>query len=150
LLAVVPGRPDFAGRIVAVEVRPAQFRQLLAIVNEPARERPRFAVVMFEGRIDNWRRPAFAIGVEGMAALGDAPAVVGPLLEEIHLLPQILAVLSDPDVAGLLVHRHAPRIAEAVRPDFGTGILEIDEGIVRRHRVGLTGGRMIDVDTEDL
>ena len=75
--------------------------------------------MVFDGRLDDRRRAGFAVRVKRMAALGDAPAVVVPFVDQVRLLPEVLAVLSDPDVAGLLVAGDSPGIAEAVGPGFG-------------------------------
>ena len=45
LLAVVLERPDLAGRVVAVDVGPAQIGELLAVVDDAAGQRPRLGVV---------------------------------------------------------------------------------------------------------
>src|SRR5262245_62897478 len=95
-------------------------------------------------------RAHFAIGVEDVAAFVDAPAEVVALADEIDLLPKVLAVVADPDLAGFGIDRDAPGIAEAIGPGFGDDAFVADKGIVGRDTVLLTGARLIDVDAKDL
>ena len=53
-----------------------------------------------------------------MHAFADAPAVVAALGDEIHFLPQILAHVAHPKIAGLAVETVTPGIAQAVGEDF--------------------------------
>src|SRR5438552_17107013 len=110
----MPDAPDAASREVAVEVRPAQPRQLRAVVDDAAGHRPRLGVVVLGDRLGERLRPRLAVEVKRMTALHDAPAVVGALLDEVNLLPEVLAVVADPQVARLAVDAHPPGAAETV------------------------------------
>ena len=112
--------------------RPRRSGKLLAVVDDAAGQRPGFRVVVFDGRLDERRRPGLAVEVERVAALRHAPAVVVALLDEVRLLPQVLAVVADPEVAGLRVVADAPRVAQAVGPRLGREALVIDERVVLR------------------
>src|SRR5690348_318332 len=60
-------------------------------------------------------------GLEVMRALTHAPAVVAALGDNVHLFPQILAHIANPQVAGLAVPTVTPWITEAVSVDFVVG-----------------------------
>ena len=89
-----------------------------------------------------------AFGEENMAAFGQAPAVIAPLLDQVNLLPEILTVLADPELARLAVEAEPPGIAQAVGPELGTGAGAIDEGIVAGHAVVPARVGVIDVDPQ--
>src|SRR6185436_4955701 len=63
-------------------------------------------------------RLAVAGAVLAGVGLEDAPAVVAALLDEILLLPDVLAHVADPEVAGHGVEGPAPGVAEAVGEDL--------------------------------
>src|SRR5262249_39807742 len=129
---LVADAPDFARGPVAVEVRPAQLRELVPVVDEAAGERAHVRGRVLDGRFGDRRRAGLAGGVERVAALDDAPAVVGAALHQVRLLPQVLPVVADPQVVGLAVDVQPPRVAEAVRPRLGTYAGRVHERVVRR------------------
>src|SRR5205814_6663128 len=88
-------------------------------------------------------------------SLAQVPAVVAALDEDVDLLVQVLTDIGSPELAGLLVERHAPDVAKTVGPGFGNGTRELTllgshEGIVRGHGVVLAGVLLIDVDAQHL
>ena len=93
--------------MVAVDVGAVQFGQLAAVIDDAAGQRAGFAVMVLGGRRRQRLRPQLAVGIEDVAPFIDAPAEVVALADEIDLLPQILAVVADPDVAGLSDRRSA-------------------------------------------
>src|SRR5262249_18593789 len=119
-------------------------------VDKPAGDRPEVGVVVFDDRHEDRRRPPFALGPERVAAFQHAPAVVAATLNAVDLLPQILADVAGPQVAGSAVKAHLPRLAQPVGPDLGVGALAIDEGVVLGDAVVLARVGVIDVDAEDL
>ena len=64
-------------------------------------------------------------------------------------LPQLPTHVADPEIAGAAVDAHAPRVAEAVGPDFRAGAGCLHERVVGRHSVGLARVLVIDVDAEN-
>ena len=83
-----------------------------------------------------------------MAPFAQAPAVVGALLDQVNLFPQVLPILADPELARLAVVAEPPRVPEAVSPHLGPGALAIDERVVFRYSVVSAWVRMIDVDPQ--
>ena len=155
-LAVVFDGPDVAGAVVAVEVGTLQFRVTFAVIDDAAGERAGFGVMVLDGGLHDRRRPDLAFQIERMTTFHDAPAVIVPLADEHGGFPQILAVLPHPDVAGLRVGTHAPRVAEPVRPRLRYEALVVHKRVVlwngvhhpRAHALRLAG--MIDIDSQHL
>src|SRR4029079_17073113 len=133
--AVVTDAPNAARRMIAVDVRAVKLGERAAVIDHAARHRTGFAVVMLGRRRRQRLRTHRAVGIEDVAPLIDAPAKIIGLANKIDLLPEILAVVADPDVPGLWIARQPPRIAKAISPRFGNDALLSDERIVRRHAV---------------
>ena len=148
LRAVVLDPPDAAGGPVAVDVGPDQLGQAGAAVDPAAGERAGLAVGVLGGRRRDRVGARLALGVEDVAPLGEAPAVVGPLLDQVDLLPEVLAVLADPELARLAVEAQPPGIAQAVGPELGPGAGAVDERVVLRHAVVPARVGVIDVDPQ--
>ena len=146
--AVVLDPPDAAGGPVAVDVGPDQVGQAGAAVDPAAGERAGLAVGVLGGRRQDRVGARLALGDEDVAPLGEAPAVVAPLLDQVDLLPEVLAVLADPELARLAVEAQPPGIAQAVGPDLGPGAGAIDERVVLGHAVVPARVGMIDVDPQ--
>src|SRR5262245_54411710 len=91
----------------------------------------------------------FAVKIERMAPLIDAPPVILTAPKKIDRFPKVLAIASHPDLAGLWVNAHAPGIAQAVRPVFRSCIFHPDKWIVLRYRVRSCGIRMIDINADN-
>src|SRR4051794_23707411 len=100
------------------------------------------------GRRQNRVGAGLAIGEEDMAALGQAPAVIAALLDQVNLLPEILTVLADPELARLAVEAEPPGIAQAVGPELGPGAGASDEGVVPGYAVVPARVGVIDVDSQ--
>src|SRR5262249_39298330 len=113
LLPVIAKCPNTATIVIAVNVRAAQFGQLLAMVFKAAGERTEVGVVVFDNRHQDGAWPAGPFGAKGMAAFEHAPAVVAALFDQVHLLPQILAHIAAPEVAGGPVKAELPGLAQA-------------------------------------
>ena len=150
LLSVVTRTPDLPRGVIAVEIRSDQARQFLAVVDDPAGQRPRFGMMMLKRGLHMRRRSHLPGQIERMASLVDAPAVVVPLPHEVDLLPQVLTVVADPDVARLAVGGHPPRIAQSVRPRLRNDVGLSDKRVVHRYRISLARRGMIDVETQHL
>ena len=148
LLAVVLDPPDPAGGPVAIDVSPDQVGQAGAAVDPASGERAGFAVGMLGGRREDRVGARLVLGVEDVAPLGDAPAVVRPFLDEVDLLPEVLPVLADPELPRLAVVAHPPGVAQAVGPQLGTGAGAIDERVVLRDPVIPARIGVVDVDPE--
>src|SRR5262245_65464885 len=92
-------------------------------------------------------RPHFPVGIENVAAFVYAPAKVVELANEINLLPQVLAIVADPDVPRFWIDRQPPRIAQAIGPGLRHDIIFADEWIFERKAVWLAIGRVFCVCT---
>ena len=104
-------------------------------------------MVVFPDRID---RPLVGATVaEGLRPLADAPAVVAPLLDDIDLLPEILADVGGPQATGDAVAGELPGVAEAPGVDLRPGRRHVHQRVVGRHGVAAAGVAPVDVDAED-
>jgi hypothetical protein len=83
-----------------------------------------------------------------MAALEDAPAVVVALLDDLDHLVEVLADVAHPEVAGLGIERHPPRIPEAVRPQLAARAGNREERIVLGNGVAAARIGMFHVDPD--
>ena len=103
--------------------------------------------------LGGWGRNRIGAGrsrrLEHMAPFAQAPAVIGTFIDQVNLLPQILPILTGPELPGLAVVAEPPRVPQAVGPYFAPGALAIDERIVLRYSVISTRVRMVDVDPQD-
>src|SRR5207249_620937 len=106
-----------------------------AVVDEPAGQRASLGMMMLDRRFHERHWGELALEIKRMVPLHDAPAVVVAFFDEERLLPQVLAVLADPEVARLFIDAHAPRSTQAERPDFRACAFHGDERIVFRDRI---------------
>src|ERR1041384_6990255 len=104
---------------------------------------------MFNRRRNNRSGAASAIEIKRMTSLVNAPAVIFTAPDQMSRLPQILSVISHPDLSSARVNRHAPRISQTVSPNFRARIGAPNKRIIRRHRVGIGSVGMIDVDSQN-
>src|SRR5262249_22609238 len=84
--AVMLHAPDFAGRIITVDVGALQVRKACTVVDDAASQRTELGVMMLDGRLDVRRRPELATRIKRMAAFVDAPAVVFTFADQVGLL----------------------------------------------------------------
>ena len=84
---------------------------------------------MLDGRLDDRRRPGLAVEVERVAPLHHAPAVVLPLLDEVGLLPEVLAVLPTQSWSALRVVGDPPGVAQSVGPRLGANSGSFTNGL---------------------
>src|SRR5882672_9714755 len=103
---------------------------------------------MFDRGQNNGRGTKLAIEIKWMAAFIDAPTVILTSSHQMGCLPQVLAIIADPDLTALLVKREPPRVAQPVCPLFGSRIFQPHEWIVPRHRVGLCAVRVVNIDAK--
>src|SRR4029450_4010511 len=95
-------------------------------------------VVMLRGRLHERRWPGRAVGIERVASFHHAPAEVVPLLDEVGLLPEVLAVVADPELIARGVIGDPPGIAQAIGPRFRREALVINERVVLWDGVSLS------------
>jgi len=62
--------------------------------------------------------------------------------------PKVLAIVAHPDLPGLLVDAHAPRVTQAIGPVFRARIGHSYKWVVLGHGVRLRSVRVIDVDAQ--
>src|SRR4051794_8245288 len=93
---VVSQAPHLPVLIIAVEIDITQLREFVALVNIAAGNGACFRMVMFDQGRDNRSWPAFAVRVERMSALHDAPAVIAAALHQLDHFPQVLTHIPDP------------------------------------------------------
>src|SRR5207249_559401 len=105
-------------------------RELLAAVDTATGHTARDRVRQLDHRPANRRRPDLLRRLDRLRPLRDAPAVVAALLDLVHHLPQFPAHVAEPQLAGLAVEAHPPRVAEPERPDFRPHVLHADERVV--------------------
>ena len=99
------------------------------------------------------RRVVAAVPGEAFEALDAVPPEVqaaGAGAGDVDLLPAPLADVADPQVAGLAIERHPPRVAQPEVPDLGQGVGLVHERVVGWDRVARVTGTSVDVDPEDL
>ena len=135
LLAVVPDPPDAPGGPIAVDVDPVQLGQPCAAVDPAAGERTGLAVGMVGRRQQDRVGAGLAACEEEVAPLEETPAVVATLLDQVDLLPGILPVVADPELARPSVVAQPPGITQAVGPDLRPCAGTIDERVVFGHAV---------------
>ena len=95
----------------------------------------------------SWSARPLRIG--RLPAFHHTPSVVAAALDAIEHFPQFPADIANPQIAGLLIEAHPPRIAKTVRPDLAASPLQIDERIVGRNAVVLAVVGVIDVDPQN-
>src|SRR6185436_7978991 len=95
-------------------------------------------------------RAELPIEIEVVAPFEDAPAKVVARADEKDLLPQILAVVADPDVPCRGIDVQLPWVAETVGVGLGDDVLLAEKWIVLGDAVLLAIRRMIDVDSLEL
>ena len=149
LFVIVAQPPDAPCGVVAINVHATLGRELSAAVNIAAGDGARLGVRVLDDRRDDGRRAGRVVWVDRLAALHDAPAVVAAALDAEDHLPQVPADIAHPQVAGLGVKTHPPRVAEAVRPDLRPGTERSGKRVVRRDSVGETWVEAVDVDAQD-
>ncbi len=85
---------------------------------------------MFDSRRYDGRRSLCARRLKGVAAFGDTPAIVLTFANEMRCLPQVLAIVADPQLIRLLVISDTPWIAQTYRPKSRPRTRHLDERIV--------------------
>ena len=85
-----------------------------------------------------------------MQRLARVPPVIAALGDDVHFLVLVLPDVACVQLAGAPIERHAPDVAEAVRPDLRARAVDADERIVLRDAVGAIALGTIDVDAQDL
>src|SRR5258707_15613576 len=83
-----------------------------------------------------------------MAPFIHAPSIIFAPTDEVSCFPEVLTVVASPDLSGLLVDAHAPRITQAVSPVFRSRVRHPNKRIVLWHRVRLRPADTIDVNAQ--
>ena len=106
-------------------------------------------MVVFDDRWDDRRGATGPFGFKRVRSLGDAPSVVATSLDTEDHLPEVLADIAGPEVAGGGVEAHFPRLAQAVGPDLRPCPLGLQEGVVSGDGVGKFFAGMVNIDPQD-
>src|SRR5229473_4620553 len=148
--AIVAQLPNLAGLVVAIDVAAGQVRQALAAINTTARDGSSFRMRMLPGRRQKGRGAAFAVRLHRlMTSFEDAPAIIAAALHAINHLPQFPAHVAHPQIPGLPVDAHPPRVAQSVSPDLRARAGHVHERIVWRHAIRPALFGVIDIDPQD-
>ena len=143
-------RVDAGAAVVGVQVAAGDRRHRRVARDEAAADR---AVRRVVGVLQDRRhvRHAAVATRKGMRALPAVPAEIGTRRlarrQLVDLLPAVLADLADHQIAREAVEREAPRVADAVGVDLGSGAG--GKRLARRDRVGLSA-RGARIDAQDL
>ena len=103
--------------------------------------------------LDGWLKgllSPFPIRVKHRRPFHHAPAVIGTSFSQVNLLPEILAVLTNPDATRFCVRGDPPWISQPVGPRFRASICPIQKWIIRGNRIQTTFHVIVDVDPKDL
>ena len=148
--AVVTGRPDLAGRVVAVDVCALAARESPAVVDDrrPSASGTRSGECSTVGLVSGVG-PACGSGRTGGSLRRRSSRSWRPARRG-RPSPRGPGRFAHPDVAGLRSTRHPPGIPEAVGPGLRPRVLHADERVVLRDRVGFPRLGMIDVDAQHL
>src|ERR1043166_2860493 len=103
---------------------------------------------MLDGRRHGRSWTELAVEVEGMVPLINTPTVILATSEQVSRFPKVLAIVAHPDVSGPSVDRHAPWVAQAIRPELWTCIGPPNKRVVLGHRPGLVAFVVIDIDAQ--
>src|SRR5262249_23168562 len=93
-----------------------------------------------------------ALWLERVEALADAPAIIAPVLDPVHHLPEVLTHVAGPQLAALAVQTEFPDVPQADGPDLGRPVQILGvalPGVVLGDTIELAPLRVIDVDPED-
>ena len=105
-------------------------------------------MVVLDGRRDGGSRTELAVEVKRMAAFINAPAIIFTAPDQMRRFPKVLAVVANPDLAGLFINAHAPGISQTVSPVLRPRVGHSNKWIVLRHRVSPRSVRMIDINAQ--
>ena len=141
-LSVVTESPNFAGDIIAVHILAGEQRVPLAVVHVTAGNAQRLGVRMLHSRCEDGRGAALAVGIDGLAAFHNAPAVVAAALHLVNHFHAFPADIAHPQVALGAIKTHPPRIAHAVGPHLAARAGCFHKWIIRRDpiRAALVAG----------
>jgi hypothetical protein len=135
-----PRAPDPSTAEVSEQVSAPELRYGGAPVDiSPDDGASQVVTILDDGKLQR-ATPTTSRRVEAVSALHPAPAIVlttstgGPL--EIDLLERILPDISNEQVSGRSVKTEAPRVAQSIRPYFGTGPGSTDKRVTGRDPVG--------------
>ena len=84
-----------------------------------------------------------------MASFIHTPPIIFAAADQISRLPQILTVVSHPDLSRLLIDAHAPRISQPIGPVLRPRIGHPEKWIVFWNRVTLRSADMIHINAQD-
>src|SRR2546427_2229236 len=136
---VVSQAPHFAVLIITVQVDIAQLGELVPMVDIAARDGAGLGMVMLDHWRYKWSRTAFAVWVEGMGTLHDAPAMIASAVDQLDHLPKVLTDIPNPGLASVGIEAETPWIPEAVSPNLRARALKVYEWVISRNRIGAAG-----------
>ena len=89
------------------------------------------------------------IGVDRLAPLHNAPAVVASPLDLEDQFPKVPTDVAHPKIASRFVKAHAPRVTQPIRPNFRSCSCDPDKRIIWRYTICLARIAVVDVDAQD-
>jgi hypothetical protein len=142
--------PNATSVEITIDVRAAQLRNSLAVINEATCNGAEVAVRMLDDRLQDRRRPALALRAKVVIPFLDRPAVVAAFHDLVDHLPQILADFAAPAVSRLAIEAEAPQLPETIGVDLRMSALHVHEGIALRHAVALARRWVVHVNPQHL
>jgi hypothetical protein len=103
-------------------------------------------MMMLDHGRNKWSGTAFAVWVEGVCALHDAPTVVASAIDQFDHLPEILTDIPDPGLTGVRIETEAPGISKAVGSNLGARALHAYKRVIFRNRIISARVRVIDIE----
>ena len=148
--SIIPGAPDFPGRVITIKIGSAEFGKRLFLQHNSPRQRPCLGMMMFEHRFDMRCGPKFSVQIEWMASFVDRPTIVLPLANQVHLLPKVLSIIADPDVSLYPVSGHPPGISQAKSPGFRGNPRLIHKRVICGYRIRPLIGWVFEINPQHL
>ncbi len=105
---------------------------------------------MFNGGLGKGSRPGFSVRVKWMTAFHHTPTVILAFSNKVCLLPQVLSVLTNPELICCVIISDAPWCPQSIGPCFADKILVANKGIVLRYGIHFARFWMIDIDAQYL
>ena len=142
-------RPDRSRDVVTVDEFSVQRREFSTAINRTADDRVCFRMMMVSNRWCDRGRSRGDFCPQPRAAFHNRPAAIGSVADQINHLPRFPAVVRHKNFVRLRIDPELPRIAETVAENLWPRSGVIDKRVVRRDRIVLSRGQMINIKSQD-